>query len=77
MRKDDTHQTYVSELRDDIMCELTHPADSPVWGERFAGVHGKTFTLQRGHPFPSKFNHSNQKSIPVSEESPRLNQNNK
>lgn len=79
VRKDDTNQTHVSELRDDIMYEKTHCADSRVLGEteRFPGVRGKTFTFQCIHPFPGKFNHSNQKSIPVSDESPRLNQNNK
>lgn len=62
-----------------ISCEYQLHPGSPVWGEteRFCEVHGKTFTSQCSHPFPSKFNHSNQKSIPVSDESPRRQQNNK
>lgn len=58
-------------MRVENILQISQIGDSPLWGEteRFAGVHGKTFTLQ--------FNHSNQKSIAVSDESPRLNQNNK
>lgn len=34
--------------------------------------HGKTFTFQSSRHFPGKFNRGDQKSIAVSDESPRL-----
>lgn len=59
--------------------QINQVDDSPVWGKEkeVCWDTAKTLVFWCSHPFPGKFNHSNQKSIPVSDDSLRLNQNNK